>query len=177
MDPITAADVREWSAGGDPTKAFDFARFGYPAPTGADPDPLDHLVLTSIAYVEQMTGRVPLTALEDASLVSLAQDAVTLRVQQRVVGGGARRVEASAAGDGIQSFRAGDYQETRFKPEDRLKGRLFNPWDTLSEILWLLATPEKRDELNAMLTGVPRPAAVVVESDAGGSSVYGYGDF
>jgi hypothetical protein len=176
MDMPTAETIRRHA------RPFDFARIGYPAPGegSADDDPLSPRVRSALSYVLGMTcrtvGSVP-DELEDALL-----DAVVMRVQQQALGGDLRRIREVALGGGIKSFRAGDYQETRFTAaENRAHGERdvtrINPWEDLAELLLLLAVGECRDRLLDQIEAGIGPAIAIVELNHGagdGYSPYGF---
>jgi D-serine deaminase-like pyridoxal phosphate-dependent protein len=167
MDVPAAATVREWNLNnvGD---AFDFARYGYPEPEIGDPDHLDGRVLRVVAWIEIMVGRKLDASLTDPGLVALAQDAVLMRLQQVLVGRGTTKAVRDALADSkIKTLRAGDYGQTNRDAVDARKAMQVNAWDELSDTLLALATPERRAELLAELSGKVRPIGLVVDQPRG----------
>jgi len=167
MDAPTAAMVREWAENND-DGAFDFARYGYPVPAGADPDRLDFRVRAVVAWIEIMVGRKLDASLTDPGLVALAQDATLMRLQQVLVTRGTTKAVRDALADAsIKSLRAGDYSQTNRDAADSRKAAQVNPWGELSDTLLALATPERRAELLAELGGKVRPIALTVDQPRG----------
>lgn len=170
----SAADVRLWAESGDPAKPrVNFAALGYPTPTGSS-DPLDSRVALAVAYVQQITGRIPIAAVP-TELLPLAQEAVLLATVQFVLKGSGKAIikGAGALLDGIKSFRAGDYNQVNRDLDETRKAGLINPWAELADLLMLLATPERREELIAELSGQPAPA--MFTRSAPGWAGYSYG--
>lgn len=163
MDAPTAADVRE-------VAKLDFAGLGYPA---GSPDDLDLIVEMAVAYVEQMTGRT--FASMPPELEPLALQAVTMRTEQLVYYNQADFVEASV-NDRIQSFSVPGYSETRAAGATAsYKMGLVNPWVALHELLWLLMTPEAKEEWQNVVMGRDAPAFEVSEVDWAAVYTSGYG--
>ena len=123
----TAAAIRQASR-------LDFEALGYGDGTGAT-DPLDDVVGSAIAYVEQVTGRIPLTAMPE-DLRGLAFDAVRMRTEQLALGLESASVEENieaTGGAGVQSFTVPGYSETRFGPEIDEYRKWINNWPALND--------------------------------------------
>lgn len=141
--------------------AFDWASYGYPAPAAGDPEPLDARTQWAIAYVMSTAGRT-ITSIP-AELVSVAEQAIVLRVMQDVAGGGQTALQTLFDAPWLKSFTAGSYSETRFSPAELAAARAVNPLPQLADLLWLLMTDAKRDEWLERVSGVRRPAGVFIE--------------
>lgn len=172
MDTPTAATIRQHA------RPFDFATVGYPAPPpdSADPDPLTPRVASALAYVLDLTCRTLATL--PVELEPLLLDALTMRVQQLALGNDARRLRQVALGGGIKSFRAGDYNETRFTPGEGLRPgerdtSRINPWTDLADLLLLLSTGSCRARLDELAGGTNAPAVHVQETVWDGGDGYG----
>lgn len=165
MEVPTGATVREVAKTND-GDGFDWTRYGYPEPEGEAPDRLDRQVARAVAYVAATTGR-SLDASMPAELAPLAEDAVLMRTIQQLVGrGGTRELRNAIRSMDLISMRAGDYAETRAGATRSGPGYALtvNPWRELSDVLLLLATPERRAQLMAEWGGQPVAAATVVET-------------
>lgn len=163
MDIPNGAAVREWAKSnvGD---AFDLGRYGYPEPDAGDPDRLDRVVTAAAAWIAAMTGRVLDSSLTDPNLVALAEDAVLMTVQWRLGGRGTtREVRDALSNARLKSLRAGDYADTRRDLKEAREAGQVHPWLDLSDVLLALATPEKRAELLAELTGQTRPVGLTMD--------------
>lgn len=174
MDAPTAANIRSWAP-----SDFPFADLGWPAPSGSDPDPLQKRVDWSVGYVENTTWRpistiVPpgeqgnLPMIETGgplNLVPVAEQAVALAVLQMLARQSKKHFTATVMQDYIQSFTAGSYSETRASAENVIRSRggsvenpLVNSWRELSDLLYLLMTPDAYAYWRFRLTGVAAPA-------------------
>lgn len=176
MDTPTGATVRAWAETnvGD---AFDFGRYGYPAPDVGEPDRLDRPVRSAAAWIAVTTGRVLDSTLTDATLVTLAEDAVAMLVEwQLVQRGTTKSVRDALSNSRLKSLRAGDYADTRRDLKETREARLVHPWRDLSDVLLALATPEKRAEMLAELGGVVRPVGISLNSPAMPAGAYYYSD-
>jgi hypothetical protein len=174
MNTPTAALVREWATSnvGD---SFDFGRFGYPVPEDGQPDRLERVVRSATASVAVTVGRTLDGALTDANLVALAEDCVLMTVQWQLAGRGTTRtVRDALSNTRLKSLRAGDYADTRRDMKEAREARQIHPWLDLSNALLALATPERRAELLAELTGQVRPIGVTLNAlpQPSGSSYY-----
>lgn len=156
MDTPDAATVRGASQ-------LNFATLGYPP--GATPDPLEVPVQMAVEYVQEVTGRQLDDSMPD-NLDMLALQAVVMRTEQVVYASQADRIEG-VTDEGIASFSVPGYSETRRDARSIWKEGLVNPWRMLSDILWLLMTPEKRDEWQAQFDGEDPPAFEITEVDWG----------
>ena len=132
----TSSDVRGWSK-------VDFADRGFEVPLmvapDLGPDPLDVVVVQAVAYVWAVTGRD--FASMPVELLDLARQAVRMRVEQQVMEQQDDAVES--ASDGLSSFSAGNYSETRIDPTKRGSVKILNAWGALADVLWLLMTGER----------------------------------
>ena len=140
MDIPTGATVRAWAEtnAGD---AFDFARYGYPVPDDGEPDRLDRPVRSAAAWIAVTTGRVLDSTLTDATLTTLAEDAVAMLVQwQLVQRGTTKSVRDALSNTRLKSLRAGDYADTRRDLKETREARLVHPWRDLSDVLLAIAT-------------------------------------
>lgn len=144
METPTAEDVRARSR-------IDFSAYVAPEPYDVDTDPLTPLVAEAVAYVEQLTCRVPLSDVPD-NLAPLAQQAVRMRVEQLVFSETPDTIE-TAVDDDVQSFTAGSYSETRRDRQGFIKSGALNGWGALDRVLWLLMTQECRDAWVAQQQG------------------------
>lgn len=151
MTRPTGADLEAWSN-------LNLAALGYEGSS------LALLAAQAVAYVEQVTGRIPIEDVPDP-LVPLAQFAVRMRAEQ-VSGQSTAEYVESASDDLVQSFSAGSYSETR-RDGSTAKGvmGLLNDWKALHDVLWLLLTDAKREEYLELVQGKVRPAFAVVDED------------
>lgn len=160
MEQPTGALVRQW-AETNVGESFDFGRYGYPVPDEGEPDHLDRPVRSAAAWVAVTVGRVLDSTLTDENLVALAEDAVVMAVQwQLVQRGGTKSVRDALSNARLKSLRAGDYADTRRDMKETREAMQIHPWRELSDVLLLLATPERRAELLAELTGKVKAVGV-----------------
>lgn len=140
---------------------FSFAEAGY-----ADETALEPLVAAAGGLLTTITG------LEWADITPAQEPLVLLAVggmsEQLAMQSTPEYLETLADFDLIQSFSAGPYSETRRSPEDAMKARKLNAWPWLSDLLWQLLTPDKRDEWLAFFSGQNAPAFAVTEMDWSG---------
>lgn len=182
MDALTAADIRDWAP-----PDFPWTKLGWPAPTLGDLDPLQKRVDWSAGYVENTTfrplasivppdepGNLPTVELGGPlNLVPLAEQAVVLAVLQMLAKQSKGYFTATQLQGYIQSFTAGSYSETRSSSQTVLRNRgsvenpLVNEWRELSDLLYLLMTPDAYDYWRYRLTGVNPPAGGYVGQDFG----------
>lgn len=132
-------------------------------------DDLTVALARAIAYIQFVTGRT-LDGTMPAEFASLAEQATQMRVEQLVFQAQPDYVE-TGSDDQIATFSAGGYSETRRGPNDRAKaeaGRIppINSWPSLNEMLWFLATEDKRDYWRTEL-GENTPGFEVTEMDWG----------
>jgi hypothetical protein len=164
MDAPTAVTVRDWATS-NVGEAFDFGRYGYPPPEGSDPDRLERVVRSASAWVAVMSGRLLDSTLTDPNLVALAQDAVLMATQWALVQRGTgRQVRDALSNARLKSLRAGDYADTRRDFKEARDAGQIHPWKDLSDVILALATPERRAEMLAELTGKVRPVAITVNA-------------
>jgi hypothetical protein len=167
MDRPDATRVREISQ-------VDFDGRGFPAPEGADPDPLQLTVERACAYVEFITARV-LDGSMPAMLDPIAEQAVQMRTEQIMFQTSDENAEVAGDFDLIGSFSAGSYSETR-RDFMRQQGQIkpLNPWPALNDLLWMMlslvpgeanAVVEARADYWRALDGPMPPAWEVVEVD------------
>lgn len=167
MDRPTAAEVRAWAP-----PQFLWLTYGYPAPEGPDPDLLEKRVEWAAAQLRLETGRL-LESIVDPDEVAIAEQAIVLLTMQGAMGGSTAAL-AIAGAPWLKSFTAGSYSETRFSPSELtgtakdVMGKI-NPWLPLARLLWLLATPEKREEWLELYGGVVAPAGGIFEQDVSGT--------
>ena len=181
MDTPTGTDIRAWAP-----PDFPWAQLGWPAPAPGDPDPLDKRVEWAIGYVEGTTwrplstivppdedGNLPTVELGAINLVPVAEQAVALTTLQILAKQSKRYFSATVLQDYIQSFTAGSYSETRQAGQTVLRNRgsvenpLINPWRELSDLLYILLTPDAYDYWRYRLTGINPPAGGFINQDWG----------
>jgi hypothetical protein len=137
---------------------FDFPTAGY-----ADEAALEPLVAAGGSLLTTITG------LEWADITPAQEPLVLLAVrgmtEQLAMQSTPEYLETLADFDLIQSFSAGPYSETRRSAEDAMKARKLNAWPWLSDLLWQLLTPDKRDEWLAYFEGENAPAFAVTEME------------
>jgi hypothetical protein len=182
MDAPLGSDIRLWSP-----PDFPWATLGYPAPEGDDPDPLDKRVEWASSYVEGTTwrpilsivppdqsGNLPMVETGAAiNLVPMAEQAILLATMQQVAQQSKGYFTATVLQDYLQAFTAGSYSETRSSAQTILRTRgsvenpLVNAWRPLSDLLYILMTPDSYDYWRYRLTGVNPPAGGFVGQDFG----------
>lgn len=178
MDVPNAASVRQQAMNGAGVSSFDFDRYGYPAPTPPDPDALDTMVAVVVGWVENITARKLDSSLTDPGLVALAGECVMLRTEQQLVKrGDTRKTRDSVERSLIDTLRAGDFSVTYSGGSTGRRGAEFTPelndWDSLSEALLALATPDRRAQLLAERRGVNLPQGLTVNAGSGYGPGYG----
>lgn len=100
-------------------------------------------------------------------LKPIAVRVFALRAERDSVSSEARRRKTAAGSLRIRSFTAGPYSESYFGPEEAGKIQMLDPEPGLHELLWALATEEKRAYWTALWTGEELPAAAVQAFDYG----------
>lgn len=143
----------------------DFGVLGYSVDDGT----LQAIVDQADAYVEWVTGQT-LDSAMPSGLVAIAEQAVRMRTEQIAFQAQEDYIEG-ATDETIQSFSAGSYSETRRDPTRRGEQKMLNAWQALTDILWMLMTPDKYDYWLSFLSGVHAPAFEVTEvawSSSGG---------
>lgn len=155
---ITVDDIREWSK-------VDFAALDYAAPTGYADDPLEKLLDRAIEYVLNVTG----LGTEDnvpSDLTNTWEEAVQRRTEQLTFKSQEDEVDTGSDFELINNFTAGSYSETRRGMGETQKAKMINPWPLLNDLLWRLATLDKRDEwIDYWAGGALAPAFEVSEID------------
>jgi hypothetical protein len=187
MDPLTAQDIRALAP-----PDFNWARLRYPAVAPVPPavDPLESRVGWACAYVEQISFR-PLASIsaEDPvvppvppvcdspvvrppiNLEPIAQQAILLRTLQVILQSSARYIDATVLNDYVSQFSAGSYSETRRSSVEMLRrgggvaNPQVNPWQELSDLLWLLMTDDAVYFWRQQLTGQTAPAGTFAGGD------------
>lgn len=161
--PPTVEQIEQWSR-------VDFTALDQPF-TDAD---LQIRIDRSVAELTAITGRLFDESMP-APLVSIAQEAVQLRVEQMAYQE-QDDYSSTVADDQIQSFTAGNYSETKRSPRDRYTGLTTglpeintNPW--LNRDIWLLCTDDMRAYWVGTLQGQAAaaliPSFAVTEADWG----------
>jgi hypothetical protein len=156
--PPTVADITSWSR-------VNFAGLDNPY-TDVD---LGRMIARACGYLQAITGR-PIDDTMPPNLVTIAQDAVQLRVEQEAMQSQEDYVD-TLNDDAIQSFTAGNYSETRKEP-----GRLrytgattgipdINPNAALNMDMWLLMTPDMQEYWRYVIQGTGAVAFEVTEAD------------
>jgi hypothetical protein len=183
MNAPTASDIRAWAP-----PDFPWAKLGWTAP-GSGTDPLQKRVDWAIGYVETTTWRPVATIVPpdqpgnlpmvetgaQINLVPVAEQAVMLALLQQIAQQSKGYFNATVLKDYIRSFSAGSYSETREAAQDVLRNRgsvqnpLVNRWRELSDLLYLLMTPDAFDYWRFRLTGTAAPAAAMGNPDFGPS--------
>lgn len=133
----TPAELRDWSE----VAAVD----------AADDVKLGRWINRAVAYVEQTTGRIPITTVP-AALAEIARQAVQMRVEQIALGSTAQGVAAQVNVSRTTSFSVPGYSRSvKDSASDKPHGDVVNSWPALNDLLWLLMTPERRAEWAARL--------------------------
>lgn len=183
MDVPTASDVRAWAP-----PDFPWATLGFPDPADGQPDPLQKRVDWARGYIEGTTWRPfstiqppgvggNLPTIEDTpiDLTMMAEQALVLATLQIVARQSKGYFTATVLQDYIRSFTAGSYSETRESAENVINSRggsvenpLVNSWRELSDLLYLLMTPDAYAYWRYRLTGISAPAVGYIGQDFGG---------
>lgn len=160
MDQPVGTDIRAW---GPPL--FDWASYGFAAPTPPDPDPLDLRAMWAAGTLFAVTGRT-LASITSVEQIAIAQKVLAVFAMMEATGGGQAALAVLEA-PWLKSFTAGSYSETRFSPAELAGGSASAPPypAPLWALLWALMTPEKQDEWLERLSGRRRPAGVFIEPD------------
>jgi hypothetical protein len=160
MNQPTSAEIRGFAP-----PLFVWADFGFPAPSGSDPDPLDARVGWAVGTLFAVTGRT-LASITTVEHVAIAQRVLTAFVLLEALGGGEAALSVMES-PWLKSFTAGSYSETRFSPSELGLGKAppFPP--ALWTLLWALMTDDMKDEWIFRLGGPRRPAGTFVEPDWG----------
>lgn len=155
MQPVTAAEVREWSH-------VPFDELGYPAPEDADPDPLDEQVARVEALIYITVGWFPSTGAVPpgppynglaawaipTNLEPIMREAIQLGTEWEAYRSQPENIEGLVDIDSVVSFQAGGYTETRFGARGRGIGtqalvmrQELHPWPRLNQLLSRLLNP------------------------------------
>lgn len=145
-------DIRAWSR-------VDFVALGYE--TNAE---LEVLLDRAIEYVEDVTGRTLATL--PSQFERTMEEAIQRTVEQSAMRSQEENIEVSADFDTISNMSVSGYSEGRRNMDDIRKARLINPWPLLHDLLWRMATDDKRDEWDDYWAGgSERPAFAISEMD------------
>lgn len=146
------ADIKAWSR-------MDFVALGFD--TNAK---LQVLLDRAIEYVQDVTGRTLSTL--PSQFDRTMEEAIQRTVEQAAMRSQEDAIEVAADFDTISNFSATGYSESRRNMDDIRKARLINPWPLLHDLLWRMATEDKRDEWDDYWAGgSERPAFEVSEMD------------
>jgi len=151
MDIPTPADIEEWSQ-------VDFDSLGY-----TTTEQMQLLIDRAVAFTELVTGQELDTI--DTSLEPLAAEAVQRWVEHTAYRSQADIIETAADFDLIVSFSVTGYSENRRAAEDARKAQMIHPWPLLHDLLWNLATDDKKDEWLDTWNVQNAPAFAVTEVD------------
>lgn len=160
MDAPTVEEVR---------KRSDYLATKFPDPAGTEE--LEEWIAAADGLVSSLTGRAigPESPGEDVpkSLVALAKRVIVVKIEAMVTGLGGNFAErrASVSSGNLQSFSAGAYAESYFGPEVASKAGMLDPNPMIADMLWALATEEKREEWLLKWQGVEAPAAMAQSFD------------
>lgn len=130
---------------------------------GQDDTALTSRITQAVAYLEALTYRVPFDTAVPESLIALGAQAVQMRVEQLVSGGGAQTTRLDAAG--ITSYSVPGWSETRSGSGERSRTAVLNPWAELADLIWLLMTEEAREDQAIRLRGEEPAAFGVADID------------
>lgn len=152
MTAPTISQIKDWSK-------MDFVSYGY----GSSSD-LQVLLDRAIEYVEEVTGRTLATL--PTKYENTMQEAIQRTVEQSVLRSQDDALEVSADFDTIANFNVTGYSESRRNMDDIRKARMINSWPLLHDLLWRMATDDRRDEWDDYWAGgAERPAFEVSEMD------------
>lgn len=171
MDTPTATQVRSWAP-----PNFQWSTYGFPVPTGSDPDPLDVRVGWAAGTLYGVTGRT-MASITNPEETAIAQKVITAFVITEVLGGGPAAL-AVLEQPWLKSMTAGSYSEQRFSPAELAGGSVSAPPypPALWALLWAIMTQEKRDDWMFRLTGQRAAAGTFVNVDWGGPGDHHHGD-
>lgn len=152
MNTPTVDDIKAWSL-------VDWSGL----PEVVSDELLEVFLARSVDYVLDVTGRtldsVP------AGLVTTAQEAIQKRVEQLAYQAQPDQID-TRTDDMVKSFGTDGFNESRRDLNEPDKQKMINPWQALHDLLWRLATEEKRDEWMERW-GSMTPAFEVAEVDWG----------
>jgi len=134
-----------------------------------DPDRLQVVLDDDAPVVSELTGRAigpPGTPGEEVPdyLRPVAIRALALRAERFLVTGTAEKRTGAIGALALRSFTAGPYSETYFGPGEAASAKTLDPDPAVHELLWALATPEKRAYWLALWGVQEPPAFAQVES-------------
>lgn len=149
---------------------------------------LDEVLEDAIGYVTWITGRyfsdfiptaitgldsgpvstsyTPVPIVDTPELIRLFWKVVRMCVEQEVMQSQRGYVD-TVTDDGIASFTAGPYSESRKDPTRRGEQKMLNSWPGLNSLLWQLMTDDRREYWNMVLGGANVPAFSIEEVDWG----------
>lgn len=87
--------------------------------------------------------------------------AMALRAERIAVTGTAQKRQGSIGTLQLRGFSAGPYSEQYFGPGEAATAKVLDPDPAVHELLWALATEQKRDEWLALWGGAQPPADAV----------------
>lgn len=138
---------------------MDFAAYDY----GSSAD-LQVLLDRAIEYVEEVTGRTLATL--PSRYEKTMQEAIQRTVEQSVLRSQEDSLEVAADFETISNMSVTGYSENRRNMDDLRKAQMINPWPLLHDLLWRMATEDRRDEWDDYWAGgSDRPAFEVSEMD------------
>lgn len=137
-------------------------------PLSDPPDPeveeeLRQVVYDATVLVQSLTGRTLDESLT-GDLPRLGMMAVRMKSEQLSEGTYSARARRSAMSRAnLRSISAGPWSESYFGPADAAKAQVLDPDPRLHEVLWALATEERREEWIALWRGEYQPMGVAQE--------------
>jgi hypothetical protein len=93
-----------------------------------------------------------------------AEEAIQRRVEQLALQSQQDIVEMAGDFDTISTFSVTGYSENRRGLDEVQKAKVINPWPLLNDLLWRMATADKRDDWREFW-GTTVPAFAVTEMD------------
>jgi hypothetical protein len=132
----------------------------------ADNEELAEWIAAAEGLVSSLTGRaIGVEATGEpvpAHLVALAKRVIVIKIESMVAGLGGTFAErrSSVSSGNLASFSAGAYAESYFGPEVASKAGMLDPNPMIADMLWALATEEKREEWLMKWQGIEAPAAM-----------------
>ena len=138
---------------------MDFAAYDY----GSSAD-LQVILDRAIEYVQEVTGRTLATL--PSQYEKTMQEAIQRTVEQSVLRSQEDALEIAADFETISNMSVTGYSENRRNMDDLRKAQMINPWPLLHDLLWRMATDDRRDEWDDYWAGgSDRPAFEVSEMD------------
>ena len=116
---------------------------------GENDDKLAALLADDAPVVSELTGRSIGPADQPGEevpdyLKPVAIRAMALRAERFLVGGTAKARQGAIGSLRLRSFTAGPYSESYFGPGEAVAAKALDPDSAVHELLWTLATAEKR---------------------------------